>query len=133
MAMVGFGCFGGRLSVQELLFLFFFCSIGGTLGVECFHFFNLAGRQVWKVTDKVGKLPGAFFAVFCAAPGRHSTETDAVFDDVEQFAIRHPLGALFPHVWSMRIHLTSHFRFAAAVVGMTQGAVVRPMCSPLCK
>src|SRR5260370_7676324 len=81
----------------------------------------------------MNQVPGIFPSFMGSAPGRHSAQTDAVFDDVEQFTIGHSLGAFFPHVWRGRIHMAAHFVLAAPIVRMAGSAVIRPLCSRIGK
>jgi len=66
-------------------------------------------------------------AMIGSAPGGHSRQADSILDDKEQFAIGHLLRLSESHVRRGRIHALAHLGVAAAVVGMTAGAVVRPM------
>src|SRR5258708_36493496 len=77
--------------------------------------------------NEMDQLPRIPLAMLSAAPGRHSAQTNAVFDDVEQFFVCEFLGALLSHIRRMRVHPAAHLDLTASIVGMTECAVVGPM------
>ncbi len=61
------------------------------------------------------------------APGGHAAQADAVFDDVEQLAVGLVLRFFGAHVGRLGVHSLPHGNLAAAIVGVTGGAVIGPV------
>src|SRR5262249_39823228 len=59
-----------------------------------------------------------------AAPAGHAGEADAVPDDVEELSIRKPLRFFLSHIRRGRIHVATHLSLPAAVIGVTDGAMI---------
>src|SRR6266571_7726276 len=60
-------------------------------------------------------------------PCGHAGQTNAILDDVKEFAIRQGLGCRGRHVGSLGIEVLSDFGPAPTVVAVAEGAVVREM------
>src|SRR5260221_6705385 len=59
-----------------------------------------------------------------AAPAGHAGEADAVLDDVEELAIGELLSSCQSHIRRGRVHMLAHLGFSAAVIGVTDGAMI---------
>src|SRR5262245_65605792 len=77
------------------------------------------------MTDEVHEHPARLFALACpGGPGRHAGQLHAVFDDVEELAIRQGLCRGEPHVRDLRIQTARHVGVGAAVVAMARSAMI---------
>ena len=88
----------GRPALQEFPLLPFFFDVIGTFWIEFFHFLNLSRGQSGQVADEAHEFPGVLLAAPRAAPTRHAAQADAVFNDVEEFAIGFALSGVFTHI-----------------------------------
>src|SRR3954470_22820115 len=57
-------------------------------------------------------------------PGRHARPSDAILDDVEEFAVGQLLDGLVREVRHLRIHVLAHIRFPVTVNSMARRTVV---------
>src|SRR5437762_2071663 len=118
------------LALQELLVFLHLSPFLRTLWIETLHFKFLFSRKLGEVADEADQVPARALALLAAvAPARHPSEAHAVFDDVEQLAVRQLLGLRQPQVGRSRIEVAPHLRLAAPVVRMADGAVVREVAS----
>src|SRR6266542_5690940 len=85
-------CRSGRRRVgtpaEELLFLDLLPDLFRGSRVQFFHFLNLLGREPRELTNEVHQMPARVRPlVGSGRPGRHSGQTNAVLDDVEQLTV----------------------------------------------
>src|ERR1700687_4770958 len=80
------------------------------------------------MSDEVHQLPGVLIVlVTLFTPRWHARQADAVLDDVVQLAVSQTLGIRLAHIGRLRIQVLADRRAPAAVVRMTDGAVIREM------
>src|SRR5437667_6908709 len=112
-----------RSSLQESLVLFLFLAFVGADRIHPFHLFDLGRRNLRQMPYEMHEFPIVFHVVFIAPRG-HARDPHAVLDDVKHFAVAEPLRARLAHVGDARIKVRSHFRLAAAIVGVADGAMI---------
>src|ERR1700682_1869195 len=82
-----------------------------------------------EVADEVNQLPTALHASVLAAARkcRHSREAHAILDDPEQFAVGKILRCRLTQIRWLGVEAASNRGLTAAVVGVTDGAMIREM------
>src|SRR6266513_4385857 len=84
---------------------------------------------MWKVADEVNQLPAVQHASVPAAIGkcRHSCKAHPILDDPEQLAVRKVLRFRQTQIRWLGVEAGANHGLPAAVVGMTDGAMIREM------
>ena len=121
--MMGFRLGRRRCSIQEIIFLLFFLLLIRSFRIITLHFHSFLRRQLLKVTKKENEFP----TVVCRAwtrKGRHSRKSHAIFDHPKKFTVGEFLRFGQAQVRRLRIQPVANHGIAAAVVSMTDGAVV---------
>ena len=77
--------------------------------------------------DEEDEVPRFVIVRTALSPRRHSSETNAVLNDVVKFAVAEILRSRQPHIRRPGIEFLPHFGISAAVVRVATGAVVSEM------
>ena len=112
-----------RCSIQEIIFLLFFLSIIWPFRIVTLHLRALLRRQLREVAKHENKLPTVVLRAG-TREGWHSRKSHPIFDHPEEFTIGEFLSFRKAQVGRLRVQPMAHHRIAAAVVSMTDGAVV---------
>src|SRR5882762_9015080 len=91
------------------------------LAVDFFHQLELLFRELRQAPDEQDELP---VVLVFAAPAGHAGEADAVLDDGKELAIGELLRFSLSHVRGGRVHILTHLGFSAAVIGVTDRAMI---------
>ena len=113
-------------SVQKLFFFLFLLEFFWAFRIKSFHLVLLFRSQLWKMPDEQDQFP-AIFVLFVRAPRWHAGEPDAIVDGVIELAIAESLGCRRAQIRRFRVKVLPNTRFPAAIVCMTNGAMVRKM------
>ncbi len=108
----------------------FFGAIFWSFGIVTFHFEAFRGGEMRKVPDKVNQLPAILSAAMISSIGGecgHAGKTHAVFDYPEEFAVGEVLRLRQAQVGRFGVEAIADLAVAAAVVGVTDGAVIGEM------
>src|SRR5260370_14623082 len=116
-------------SVQKIIFLLFYRPVVRACGIIALHFDAFRGGEMRKVTDKVNQVPTILGASMLAAIGKcwHSREPHAILDDPEKLAVGKILRFRQTHIRRFGVEAIANRRLPAAVVAMTDGAMIREM------
>src|SRR5689334_1471641 len=112
-----------RSSLQELLVFFLFFALVSADRIHPLHLFDLRGRDLRQMPYEMHEFP-IVFQVTLIAPRGHARQTNAILNDVKNFAVAELLRLRFAHVGDSRIEIRSHVRLSAAVVAVAGGAVI---------
>src|SRR6266478_9140353 len=124
MRMCGlFGCLLMGFAIEELFFFLLLLLLCWAFRIERLHPAFLCWRQLRHVPDEQDQLP-AVVVFLLHAPGRHSSQSDTVVDDVVKISVGQPLGPRQAHVWSFWVYVLTNFGFAAAIVGVADGTMI---------
>ena len=120
-----------RLSGKEPLIVELLADLLRASGVESFHFHELFRRQIFQPPDEVHELPGVEISAAARSPRGHARQSDAVFYDPIEFAVRKLLSFFKAHVGNFGVEALAHLSLAAAVVGVARGAMIGEMSARL--
>src|SRR5689334_3375905 len=115
--------FGATL--EELLNLPFFLQVFRCLWIQFLHLCDFFVRDLRKMPNESYKLPTVFL-IFIAGPAksRHTRESNAVFNDVEDFTVGELLCFGLAQIRWFRIQTFAEQGIAASVVCMATGAMI---------
>ena len=102
-----------------------FLRLNLSLRIQRFHFLQFFLCETRKMPDEMYELPAiGIFGRVARPPTRHRGEPDAVLNDEEQLSIRHVLGIGQSKIGRLRIHISSDWRLAVAIVPVANRTVI---------
>src|SRR5580704_74232 len=113
-------------AIQKVIFVFFFFAILRAFWVVAGHFDALFSRELWQMPYKMDQPP-RIVTHTVAGKGGHAGKAHAVLDNPEKLPVGVILCLSLAQVGRFRVQAAAKQPVAAAIVGMTDRAVVREM------